>query len=410
MSTRRCRFSVALGAIALVTALMAACSSSPEPASNPTRGTPGPAAPAIAMVPATGSADVDPLGTIEVSATDGILTDVTLTNEEGKQVDGTLNPERTAWKPKVPLGYGHNYKMTAKGITVTGPSGPMTSSFTTLTPSNQVKAYLTTTGGQPLADGGTYGVGTVIVAHFDEAVGDRAAAEKRLSVTTEPQVQGSWYWLDDKNAHWRPQQYWQPGTKVTVAANIFGAQLGPGLFGQEDSKTSFTIGDSHVSIADDNTHEVQVFENGKLIRTMPTSMGRGGSEQVGGKTIYFNTPAGIYTVMGKGNPVIMDSSSYGLPVNSRLGYKEAIGWATQISGDGIYLHQLDSTVWAQGNTDTSHGCLNLNLENARWFYNFAVPGDVVEVRNTSGPPLPSWNNGDWIVPWDQWVAGSALHS
>ncbi|WP_039778109.1 Ig-like domain-containing protein, partial [Nocardia cerradoensis] len=89
-----------------MTALMAACSSSPEPASNPTRGTPGPAAPAIAMVPATGSADVDPLGTIEVSATDGILTDVTLTNEEGKRVDGTLNPERTAWKPKVPLGYG----------------------------------------------------------------------------------------------------------------------------------------------------------------------------------------------------------------------------------------------------------------------------------------------------------------
>lgn len=408
MSTRRCRFSVALG-VTLVMLLMAACSSSQDPApEHRTRGPAGPPAPAIAMVPAPGSADVDPLGTIAVNAADGVLTNVTLTNESGEQVDGTLNPEKTAWKPNIPLGYDHTYTMQADGITITGPSGPVTSTFTTLSPSNQVKAYLTTTGGKALEEGGTYGVGTVIVAHFDEAVSDRAEAEKRLSVTTEPHVDGSWYWFDDKNAHWRPKEYWAPGTKVTVEANIFGAQLAPGLYGQEDSKTSFVIGPAHVSIADDRTHQVQVFENGKLIRTMPTSMGRGGSEQVGGKTIYFNTPEGTYTVMGKGNPVIMDSSTYGLPVNSRLGYKEEIGWATRISRDGIYLHQLDSTVWAQGNTDTSHGCLNLNLDNARWFYNFSLLGDIVEVRHTSGPELPAWNNGDWNMPWDQWVTGSAL--
>jgi Bacterial Ig domain len=38
--------------------------------------------------------------------------------------------------------------------------------------------------------GGTYGVGTVIVAHFDEQISDRAAAERQLSVTTNPPVQG----------------------------------------------------------------------------------------------------------------------------------------------------------------------------------------------------------------------------
>ena len=31
-----------------------------------------------------------------------------------------------------------------------------------------------------------------------------------------------------------------------------------------------------------------------------------------------------------------------------------------------------------------------------------MPGDVVEVRNTGGPPLQLWQNGDWTVPWDQW--------
>ena len=112
--------------------------------------------------------------------------------------------------------------------------------------------------------------------------------------------------------------------------------------------------------------------------------------------------------MDKANPVIMDSSTFGLPINSRLGYRVTIPYATRISADGIYLHQLNATVWAQGNTNTSHGCLNLNGDNAKWFYNFSVPGDVVEVRNTGGPPLQLQQNGDWSVPWDQWRRGSAL--
>ena len=82
---------------------------------------------------------------------------------------------------------------------------------------------------------------------------------------------------------------------------------------------SFRIGDAHVSIANDVTKQVSVFSNGKLVRTMPTSMGMGGSETIGGRTISFWTQPGIYTVMDKANPVVMDSSTYGLPINSRLG-------------------------------------------------------------------------------------------
>jgi hypothetical protein len=47
-------------------------------------------------------------------------------------------------------------------------------------------------------------------------------------------------------------------------------------------------------------------------------------------------------------------------------------------------------------------------QNARWFYDFSQPGDVVEIRNTGGAPLEVWQNGDWSVPWEQWQAGSAL--
>ncbi|WP_278263114.1 Ig-like domain-containing protein [Nocardia sp. AG03] len=363
--------------------------------------------PAITIEPAADATDVDPLGPVRVATNAGTLTKVTMTNEEGRVIEGLFTPDQTAWKPAEPLGYGHTYTIQAEALTVTGRVGPITSSFATLAPNNQTKVYFRTTGGAALAPTGEYGVGTVVVAHFDEDVPDRAVAEQMLSVRTEPAVPGAWYWLDNRNAHWRPQNYYTPGTKVTLAADIYGKDLGGGLYGQEDSETSFTVGPSHVSIVDDNDKQLRVYENGTLIKTMPTSMGRGGSEEIAGKTISFWTQPGVYTVMDKANPVIMDSSTYGLPVNSRLGYKETIGWATRISTDGIYLHQLDDTVWAQGNTNVSHGCLNLSGENARWFYEFSRPGDVVEIRNTGGAPLEVWQNGDWSVPWEQWQAGSA---
>ena len=362
----------------------------------------------LSVMPAAAATKVNPSSPVMVSATAGTITDVTMKNDNGKVVPGVLTPDHTTWKPTNQLGYGRTYTMT---VLARGPGGMPSrqeSSFTTVSPSNQTQVYFETTDGGLLQDGATYGVGMVVVAHFDEDIDNKANAERHLSVTTNPPVAGSWYWVDDQTAHWRPQKYYAPGTTVTVAANVYGTPLGNGLYGEEDEHVSFKIGDAHVSIADDTTHMVSVYDNGKLVRTMPTSMGMGGIQTIAGTTFSFFTPPGVYTVLNKANPVIMDSSTFGLPTNSRLGYKESISYATKISTDGIYLHQLNSTVWAQGNTDTSHGCLNLNGDNASWFYDFSVPGDVVEVRNTGGKPLEIWQNGDWTVPWDQWLKGSRL--
>ncbi|ORB62800.1 hypothetical protein BST47_22715 [Mycolicibacterium tusciae] len=410
-----------LAAVLLITAVLGAgvgvylwrCGTDCTPAASSTDaqagGTTAALGPAVlAISPGRGATDVDPLAPVTVTATSGTLSEVVMVNEQGRRIVGIVTPDKTFWKPGVPLGYGRTYTVTATAVGAHGTSIQQVSTFTTLTPGNQTKVSLTTMAGTALRDGATYGIGTVVVAHFDEPITDKAAAERRLSVTASPPMRGSWYWLDDQNAHWRPPQYYSPGTVVTVEADIYGAPLGQSLYGQEDARVSFRIGDAHVSVADDLTKQVSVYSNGQLVRTMPTSMGMGGTETVNGQTISFWTQRGIYTVMDKADQVVMDSSTYGLPINSRLGYRETISLATRISTDGVYLHRLDSTVWAQGNTNVSHGCLNLNSDNARWFFDFSVPGDIVEVRNTGGEALQVWQNGDWSMPWDKWLKGSAL--
>jgi lipoprotein-anchoring transpeptidase ErfK/SrfK len=422
----RQRWYVAVSAAAVGVMVLGACSSghhaaskgtSPvgntTPTGNASSGSPTSKPPApvarISSNPANGAADVSPTAPITVAVADGTLSSVQMTNGDGRPVKGALAADKSSWRVAEALGYSKTYTVVAHATNADGKPVSRTSHFTTLTPNNMTMPDLETTGHQAIQNGATYGVGFVISVHFDEPITDKAAAERTLKVTTSPSQVGSWYWMDDQDVHWRPEVYYQPGTQVSVSASVYGKQVSPGLYGQSDVAASFKIGPKHVSISDDKTHMVKVYFNDKLVRTMPTSMGQGGYVQGINGQISLWTMPGTYTVIGHANPVLMDSSTYGLPVNSPKGYKEYIYLATQISTDGIYLHRLDSTVWAQGNTDTSHGCLNLNKDNAQWFYDHSTVGDVVQVKNTGGPKLQVWQNGDWSVPWSQWVAGSALH-
>ena len=65
-------------------------------------------------------------------------------------------------------------------------------------------------------------------------------------------------------------------------------------------------------------------------------------------------------------------------------------------------------MWAQGHTNVSHGCLNLDYTNAKWYFNYSQVGDVVKVVDPTAPLIQEWQGGDWSVPWTTWVKGSAL--
>lgn len=367
---------------------------------------PGP--PLLGISPFDGAGQVSPLTKPVVDVVDGRITAVSLYDDWGNVVDGTISEDGKSWTPNQRLNFARDYTLTVNSKSNAGVPLSRTTTFDTLVPYNYVHPYIEVQGGFAPNPDVRYGVATIIQAHFDEAIADKALAEKNMIVRTEPPVQGSWNWISDSVAQWRPEHYYAPGTRIDLDINTFGLKLGDGLYGQADAHATINIGAEHLAVANDITKQVSVFDNGRLVRTMPTSMGRGGTDVVAGKTFSWWTPPGIYSVLDKGEVVTMNSATYGLPQNSAFGYNRKIGYATRISTDGIYLHQLDETVWAQGNTNLSHGCLNLSGENAKWYFEFVQPGDPVEVRYTGGPGLTVAQGGSWSVPWKDWVRGSAL--
>ncbi|MFM9033749.1 MAG: Ig-like domain-containing protein [Mycobacterium sp.] len=321
----------------------------------------------------------------------GVLGTVSMADGEGNEVPGEVSPDGLKWSATEPLGYNENYVIKAETL---GLGGVVTESlkFKSHSPANLTMPYLSP------GDGAVVGVAQPIAVRFDENIPDRQAAQKAITVTTDPPVEGAFYWLSNREVRWRPQDFWTPGTRVTVKVKTFGVDLGEGLYGQEDLSSTFSIGDEVIATADDSTKMLTVRRNGEVIRTIPISMGKNDTP----------TNNGIYIVGDRYQHLIMDSSTYGVPANSPKGYRLEVDWATQMSYSGIYVHSAPWSVGSQGNTNTSHGCLNVSPENAEWFYSNTKRGDVVEVRGTVGSALSGVEGlGDWNIPWSQWKAGNA---
>ena len=328
---------------------------------------------------------------VTVTAGEGVLGAVSMVNEDGTAVDGQLSPDGLTWSTAEPLGYNKQYTLDAEALGLGGVArASMT--FETQSPENLTMPYVLPN------DGEVVGIGQPVAIRFDEDISNRLAAQRAITVTTEPPVEGAFYWLNNREVRWRPQHYWKPGTAVEVAVNTYGVDLGDGLFGQENVTTRFTIGDEVVATADDSTKTMTVRRNGDVVKTMPISMGKNSTP----------TDNGAYIIGDRYSHLIMDSSTYGVPVNSPNGYRLEVDWATQMSYSGIYVHSAPWSVGSQGYTNVSHGCLNVSPSNAIWFYDNTKRGDIVEVINTVGSTLPGTDGlGDWNIPWEQWKAGNA---
>jgi len=350
-----------------------------------------PTAPAatLAVVPAANAAAVAPADPVKVTATGGTLTSVSVAGSGGA-VKGALNPDKTVWTSTDKLGFGARYTVSAVATNADGQKTTTTSAFTTARATRTVFPAVS-----PL-NGMTVGVGMPIRVYFENPVTDRKAALARMKVTTSVPTVGAWRWFSATEVHWRPKTYWKSGTKVALDTDLRGVSLGAGTYGSvnADRHVAFTIGASHVSIADAKTHRMKVWINGKLTKDFPASLGK----EVPGRF----THNGVHVVTDKKASMTMDSTTFGLALDAG-GYRVPVKFATRISNGGEFVHSAPWSVAQQGKENVSHGCVNLAPANAQWFYGISQPGDVVQV---TGTPVPLTGKDtdipDWTIPWSQW--------
>jgi lipoprotein-anchoring transpeptidase ErfK/SrfK len=362
----------------------AGASASPKP-------TPSPAGPLVVTSPANGVKGADPSGGVTVTATRGTLKTVTVNPVGGTLADsgnpagpvpGALNAAGTAWHSTWALGVSQQYAVTATA-TYNGITKTTTSTFSTLTPAATFSTNIFEGEGQ------AYGVGMPIILTFSQPITNRAAVERAITLTTSKSVVGVWYWDSSTSLAFRPRDYWPSGTHIHFAGHFDGVEGAKGLYGFHTLTQAFTIGQSVIAVASTTTHRTQIYINGKLTYNWPISSGKPGDD----------TPNGSYLTIEKENPVRMTGPGYSL----------LVPYSVRFTWSGDYYHDAYWSVGQQGFENVSHGCVNLPPAASKIYYNLAVPGDPITIKNSPKPG--TWDNGwtYWFLTWPQLLKGSATH-
>ena len=394
--TRRARRLAAVALTAAAALLATACQGSAPVASklNSTAVSSRPASAVpqyLQISPATGSKNASPSDGITVTGVRGGKVSAVTVKASGTQpVTGTLSADGKSWHSTYALPTDQSYTVTATGKDAAGHPVTATSQFSTLKPSTAFHTQIFE------GSGATYGVGMPIMLTFDHPITNKAAVERALTLTTSKPVVGAWYWDGSEQLDFRPRDYWPADTTVSFSSHLDGVEGAPGVYGVHNLSQTFNIGQSVIAVADTKNFHTQVYIDGKLKYTWPISTGRAKTP----------TPNGTYLSVEKANPVRMIG---GGKKGSPGYYNELVNWAVRFTYSGDYYHSAPWSVVSQGESNVSHGCVNLAPQDAQTYYNLSVPGNPITI--VASPKAGKWDDGwtQWFWSWSQYLAGSATH-
>jgi len=387
---------IATGLAFSVPLALGACSGSPaaKTASTAGKGQAGAkgasSVPTIAISPKVNATKVPVSAEIRATASNGIVSAVSLVSASGQQVAGAMRRDGSSWVPSKPLAFGQSYTAT---VTVTGTEGRTTqtsTSFVTM-PKPATKPISTSFN---LTSGETYGVAMPIVIDFGTSIPrtGRPAVQNRLFVTSSPAQVGAWRWVSDREVVYRSQSYWKAGTTLAVRSALGGLPIG-GRVLDKDRTANVTIGrDMEMSVTNKN-HMMTVTSNGKVIKRYPISMGKRSTPSWSGQFVIMERlPATVFDTLDEGPG----------------GYRVAVKYAERLTWSGTFLHSAPWSVYAQGHTNVSHGCVNIGPSNAKWIFQHSLVGDPVSISGT--PRHVAEGNGwtAWDQSWPDFIKGSAM--
>ncbi|MBF8190962.1 L,D-transpeptidase family protein [Nonomuraea sp. K274] len=388
--------SAGLLALALLTGACSAESPAEDPEGVATaRGARGPS---VGVSPANKAANVPTDQPVVLSAQGGTLKSVEVRGGKQGSLDGVLSADRTRWRSNVTARPGTEYKVTAVSVDAAGKESETTSTFKTVK-ANKTFDIETITPNKDYT-GLTVGIGMPVMIAFDKPVADRVSVERNLTIRSSKPVEGAWHWFDDSHVDFRPEKYWPARTKVQVEAKLAGVRGGPGMYGKRDVKLNFKVGRAQITKGSmSDGHVLTVRRDGKKIRSMPMSAGKGGVWK-------YHTTSGIHLAMSREPSTVMTSP--GIGPGSPGYYSLTVYNTVRISNSGEYVHSAPWSVGSQGHSNVSHGCVNISPSNAAWFIKNTLIGDPIILTGSPRKLEPTNGWGHWQENWKQWLKWSVL--
>ncbi|MFF8408336.1 L,D-transpeptidase [Streptomyces omiyaensis] len=383
----------ALAAVALVvslTACTAQAASGPDSSGAPARGAAQDGPPAKVTV-------VDRVAgkPVTVAAAGGTFSSVTVTDAEGGKLAGRSAAGGARWTSDRKAAPGTSY--TVEAVTRTAGGKETTTRSTFSTEKAERVNRLTLAPGKNT----TVGIGQPLSIVFDRPVTRKADVERQLKVTTSNGTEGSWGWVTDHSGRdrvdWRPREYWKPGTRVTLEADLNGTDSGDGWF-VRDYRTGFTIGASQVVKVDLDAKRLTLVKDGRAVRTIPVSGGTPGGDK--------RSWRGTAVLMAKEGTINMNSETVGLGD----AYDKMVDYSMRLTWSGMYAHAAPWNAGNFGRVNASSGCIGMSTEDAASFYASVNVGDPFEIRggDTKGVVAEGNGYGAWNLSWPAWKAKSAL--
>lgn len=347
--------------------------------------------PEVSATPGKEAAGINPVSAPAVKVKNGTVESVRLMPASGGEpVKGKMTGDGQLWTATERLAFDTEYSFKYTVSDAADRKTSKTRTFTTVLPPNEANAWT-----YPV-DGMTVGVGQPIEINFSEPVLNQDKVEKAISITTSAGQQGAFHWYNDKMLRYRPKNFWQANSTITIDMKLFGVNFGNGMIGNHDSTITVNTTDKKVAVVNNNTKKMKVYINDELVRTMPVTLGMK----------EWPSTSGYHVVMDQQREARFKAGSIGLKPGDEHYYPPLdVEYASRISQGGEFVHSaLEEALPYIGNTNVSHGCIGLFKKDAAWFFNNLTTGDIVHVKHTGNHKLaPLDGYGDWNMSWEKWT-------
>ncbi|WP_280854085.1 MULTISPECIES: Ig-like domain-containing protein [unclassified Streptomyces] len=355
----------------------------------------------IRVAPDDGTRGVPPEERLRVRVPSGRLESVTVVKSQDAQdfpVPGHISDDGLRWEPdEAQLALAAEYTVDAVALDAHGRRSARHTTFTTYVPEERFVGYVSP------ENRSTVGTGMIVSLEFNREIEDRAAVERAVHVTSKPPVEIRPHWFGKGRLDFRPERYWAPGTRVTVALRLRDVEGAPGVYGLQYRTFSFTVGRSQVSLVDAAAHTMQVRRDGELLATVPITAGAPRTTTYNGKMVVTE----MLEVTRMNSRTVGFGGEYDIP---------DVPHALRLTDSGTFLHGNYWAPTAPGRVNVSHGCVGLRDVKggssdtpAGWFFDRSLVGDVVEVVHSDDKKVAPDNGlGGWNMGWKEWKAGSAV--